>query len=282
MTPEVSTVSAVARKEFADHVRNRWIVGLTAIFVVLTVAASFLTGGQAGGDSLFGGLEGTVTTLISISSILIPLIAIMLGYATISGEVESGALALVLAYPVTRGEVLLGKFVGLGAVLVASTVLGFGAGGLVIVAVAGTDSVGAYLVFIGLAILLGLLYLSLSVCFSAIAHRRSTSIAAGVVIFFWSMIYGTVVFGIYLATGGSIQAILAGEQLPDWLWASVVLSPMDIHQSAVMEAFGLEQAFGFTIEAPAFITLEYLVGVQLVWTVVPVFVAFYVFRRRDV
>lgn len=282
MSVERRTVVAVARKEFADHIRNRWILALTLIFVVLTVVASLLAGGEAGGDSLLGGLEGTVTTLISISSILIPLIAIMLGYATISGEAESGALALVLAYPVNRTEVLLGKLAGLASVLVVATVLGFGVGGIVVTVVAGGQNLPAFLTFIGLAILLGLLYLSLAVFFSTITRRRASSIAAGVLVFFWSMIYGTLVFGIYLATGGSLQEMLAGEPLPDWFWGSVVLSPMDMHQMAVMQAFGLERAFGFDIAPPAYMTLEYLVAVQLVWLIVPVLLAFWAFRRRDV
>lgn len=275
------SVFAVARKEFRDHIRNRWILALTLVFVVLTVAASVLAGGQAGGDSLLGGMEGTVTTLIGISSILIPLIAIMLGYATISGEAESGALALVLAYPVTRTEVLLGKLAGLGSVLVVSIVAGFGVGGVVIALAVDTANAAPYAAFVGLAILLGVLYLSLAVAFSAVVRRRSTSIAAGVLIFFWSMIYGTIVFGIYLATGGGLQDLLAGGELPDWLWASLVLSPMDMHQTAVMQAFGIDQAMGFDLVPPAYITIEYLVAVQLVWVLVPLAVAFFVFHRRD-
>lgn len=103
------TVYAIAKKEFTDHIRNRWIIALTVIFVILTVSASYLAGGKAGSPEVFGGMEDTVVTLVGISTLLIPLIAIMLGYATISGEAESGALAIVLAYPVGRGEVLLGK-----------------------------------------------------------------------------------------------------------------------------------------------------------------------------
>jgi Cu-processing system permease protein len=282
MNVEGRTVLAVARKEFADHIRNRWILALTLVFVVLTVVASLLAGGEGGGNSVLGGLEGTVTSLISISSILIPLIAIMLGYATISGEAESGALALVLAYPVNRTEVLLGKLSGLASVLVVATVLGFGIGGVIVTAIAGGENVPAFLTFIGLAILLGLLYLSLAVLFSTITHRRSTSIAAGVLIFFWSMIYGTLAFGVYLATGGSLQEMLAGKPLPDWFWGSVVLSPMDMHQMAVMQAFGLERAFGFDIAPPTYMTLEYLVAVQLVWVAVPLLLAFWAFRRRDI
>ncbi|AGN02299.1 membrane protein NosY [Salinarchaeum sp. Harcht-Bsk1] len=283
MSVNVAAIRAVARKEFEDQIRNRWILAVTVIFVVLTIAASYLTGGQTAGNEVFGGLEGTVVTLISLSSLLIPLIAIMLGYATISGEVESGAMGLVLSYPVSQGEVLIGKYLGLSAVLVVSTIAGFGAGGVVIAAVAGTANAGAYLVFILLAILLGLLYLSLSISFSAYCKRRSTSIASGILLFFWSTIYGTIVLGIHLSTGGSIEDFFGPEvTFPDWLWRSLVLSPMDMHQQAVLLAFGITETFGYNVDPPAFITIEYLVAVQLVWTIVPLGLAYIFFLRRDI
>jgi ABC-type transport system involved in multi-copper enzyme maturation permease subunit len=215
--------------------------------------------------------------------VLIPIIAIMLGYATISGEAESGALSVVLSYPVRRFEVLLGKYIGLGSVLVVSTVLGFGAGGVLIAATAGIDNGLAYIAFIGLTVLLGLLYLSLAVCFSAITKKRVTSLAAGVLIFFWSMIYGMIIFGVYLASGGSMNDFISGDfDFPDWLWRSIVFSPGDLYQMSVMQAFGLEQMFGFEVEAPAYMTLELLVGVQLVWTMVPLILAYIFFKKRDI
>lgn len=271
-------VYSIAKKEFTDNVRNRWIIALTIIFVILTFAASVL-----GGKGSMGGLDETVTTLLSISSILIPLIAIMLGYATISGEAESGSLSVVLSYPVRRMEVLLGKFFGLGMVIVVSTVMGFGAGGVVIVATTGTSQTGSYLAFIGLTILLGVLYLSLSICFSAICKKRVSSLGMGIMIFFWSMIYGTIIFGIYLSTGGSWADLMTEQvKLPNWLWASVFLSPSDMYQSAVIRVFNIKQAFGFSVASPSFINLRSIIFVQLLWTIIPLIIAYYFFEKRDI
>jgi ABC-type transport system involved in multi-copper enzyme maturation permease subunit len=228
-------------------------------------------------------MEDTVVTLITISTLFIPLIAIMLGHATISGETEKGALSLVLAYPVNRVEVLFGKFIGLGSVLVVSTVAGFGIGGVIIAATVNAESGVAYLAFIGLTVLLGFLYLSLSICFSSICKKRSTSIGAGIVIFFWSMIIGFILMGIYLATGGSYADLFVTTvDLPDWFWACIVLSPMDMNQMSVMLAFDINMAFGVNVVVPEYMSLGLLLFVQLVWVLVPLILAFCFFERRDI
>ena len=123
-------IYTIAKKEFLDNIRNKWIIAMLIIFLLLTILSSFLAGGQAGGDETFGGMEDTVVTLLSISSLLIPIIAIMLGYSTISGEAENGSLSIVLSYPIKRIEVLIGKLLGLGSVLFFSIVIGFGLGGI--------------------------------------------------------------------------------------------------------------------------------------------------------
>jgi Cu-processing system permease protein len=238
---------------------------------------------EGDGDGALGDMEETVVTLISISSILIPIIAIMLGYATISGESESGALNVVLAYPVRRVEVLLGKFLGLGFVLVVATVAGFGLGGIIISTVAGAESIGGFLAFIGLTILLGLLFLSMAILFSSITKRRSTSIAAGVLLFFWGMIIGMIIFGIYYATGGSFEELFTGTgQFPDWLWAMMFLSPMDMTQMATMQAFGLSNVMGYNLVAPGFVSVGSIVLVQVIWIVIALVLAYFFFSRRDI
>ena len=71
-----------------------------------------------------------------------------------------------------------------GSVLAVSTLLGFGISGLVITAtVGGTNPIG-FLVFMFLTILLGFIYLSMSICFSAILKRHTTSLYAGIGLFF--------------------------------------------------------------------------------------------------
>jgi ABC-type transport system involved in multi-copper enzyme maturation permease subunit len=231
----------------------------------------------------FGNFEDTVGTIMSISVVLIPIIAIMLGYSSVAGEAESGSLYVVLSYPVKRSEVLLGKYLGLGFVIVVSCIIGFGAGGAIIAVTVGTSSLLGYMIFIGLTILIGLLYLSLAIMASAYCKRKVTALASGILIFFWAMIYGMIIMGIYLGTGGNMEDFISGNiEFPDWLWRSIVLSPGDMYQMSSMQAFGINQMFGITIEAPEYMSLNFLVGVMLIWTIVPMILAYIFFKRRDI
>jgi Cu-processing system permease protein len=234
-------------------------------------------------DVLLGGMEDTVGTIMTISVLLIPIIGIMLGYSTIAGEAENGSLYVVLSYPVRRSEVLLGKFIGLGFVIVVSCIVGFGVGGLIIAATVGTASSLGFLVFIALTILIGLLYLALTIMSSAYCKRKVTALAAGILIFFWAMIYGMIIMGIYLATGGNPGDFFSGNlDYPDWLWKSIFISPGDMYQMSVMQAFGINQLFGFTVETPGYMTLELLIGVMLLWTIIPMILAYIFLKRRDI
>jgi Cu-processing system permease protein len=276
---DLKPVYAIAKKEFADNARNKWILSLVAIFMVLAIAASFMAG-----QGKVGEMDVTVGVLISISSMLVPIISIMLGYATISGEAESGALSVVLACPVRRVEVLLGKLVGLGSVICLSILAGFGISGVIIAASTGHSEWGSYIVFILLTMLLGMLYLSLSVCISSVLKRRVTSLGAGVVVFFWGMICGMVWLGAYMATGGDAAAFLQGDTsgIPDWFWIEVFLSPQDGSGTATMLAFGETEIMGYSVNLPSWVNLGTLVLAHLVWTLVPIALAYWWFQKRDV
>lgn len=281
MKPEfnISNIFTIAKKEFMDNLRNNWIIILTVLFIILTLVISFVSGGGSLGD-----VEITVVGLLAISSLLIPIIAVMLGYDTISGEAESRSLLVVQSYPVSREEVYFGKFLGLSSVLVVSTLLGFGISGIVIlVTVGGTNPVG-FLVFMLLTILLGLIYLSLSLCFSSILKRHTTSLYAGIALFFWSMIISSVIMGIHLGTGGTFEDFLGGN-MPDWIWISMmILSPMDMYQTSIFLGFDLQIAdiSGFTIIIPDFITMTNLLVIITIWIVIPLVVGYYFYRKRDI
>ena len=80
----------------------------------------------------FRGIEATIASLVSLVIYLVPLIALILGYDAIVGEREEGSLDLLLSMPLTRIELLLGKFVGLACALAFSTLAGFGLAGIVL------------------------------------------------------------------------------------------------------------------------------------------------------
>lgn len=274
-----NAIYTIAKKEFMDNARNKWIIALTIIFIILTIAASVLAGGGQ-----IGNMGDTVGALLSISSLLVPIIAIMLGYATISGEAESGALSVVLSYPVRRSEVLFGKFLGLGTVICLSVLLGFGSAGVVISATTGNSQWLSYIQFILLTMLLGLVYLSLSICCSSILKRRVTSLAAGIVVFFEGMIIGMIFFGALLATGGSLEDFASGnlDSMPGWFWYDPYLSPTDGYQTASTLAFEVKEFFGFKIDLPNWLNMGTIVISQLLWLFIPLILAYYFFEKRDI
>lgn len=89
-------------------------------------------------------------------------------------------------------------------------------------------------------------------------------------------------FGVYLATGGTFEGLMSGKGFPDWMWWSILVSPNDTNQMTIMQAFGIKQAFGVSMDAPGFMSLGLLVTVQLIWTIVPLLLAYYFFEKRDI
>lgn len=277
------TIYVLAKKEFMDNIRSKWILLISVIFIILTILSAYVAGGSS--NEVFGGFEATVISIMSIYVILIPLIAIMLGFSTIAGEAEAGSLSVVLSYPVKRIEVLIGKFLGLGSVLAVTPVIGFGMSGIVIAAFIGTEEGLAFLAFIALAIVFGLMYLSVIIFISSLVKTRVRAIAGGVALFFWVLIYGIIVMVLFSATGGDIGELLTpGTNInyPDWLWSSIVISPSDLNQMAVMRAFGLNEAMGYSLEAPDWISMPFLLIMQLIWILIPLILAYFFFKRRDI
>jgi len=273
----------VAKKEFMDNVRNRWIVAISGVFVALTLVISYFGAAAAQGRTGFQGLEDTVTGMISIASLLVPILALMLGYAAIVGEREQGSLLLLLAMPVTRLEVALGKFLGLGAVLAVSIVAGLGVSGAVVVAAAGAEGIAGYLAFIGGTIVFALAFLSLALLMSTVARRRSTAIGLAVLTWFLlAVIFDTVLFGLFIATGGTFSLAGGTINLPDWFFAAeLIVAPPDAFGYFGFTLFSIEQTFGFRVALPWFVSSGTSLLSLATWTAVPLVLALWRFRRLD-
>ena len=104
------------RKEIRDGLRNRWVLAITALLAMLALSLGFL-GSAPTGTVKVDPLTVTVVSLSSLSIFLIPLIAMLLSYDAIVGEIDRGTMALLLSYPVARRQVMAGKFLGHLAIL---------------------------------------------------------------------------------------------------------------------------------------------------------------------
>ena len=125
-----SIIWTLAQKELTRCLRNRWFLLYTLAFIALSLAFSYLALAGAGMVG-FAGFGRTAASLINLVLLIVPLMALTIGAQSLAGEQEKSTLAYLLAQPINRVEVFLGKYLGLALSLLASLTLGFGISGLV-------------------------------------------------------------------------------------------------------------------------------------------------------
>ncbi len=279
---DLRAVWALLKKEFLDNVRNRWIIALSAIFIILTLVVSYFGGAQTGGGIGFQGLFETVAGMTAISTILIPILGLMLSYAAVVGEKERGSILLLLSMPITRLETILGKFLGLGAVMLAAVLSGLGIGGLVIMAFAGTEGWENFIVFLLGAIVFALAFLSVGLLLSALAKRRGMAMGLAVFLwFFFAFIFDLIILGVFVAMGGSFPTPGQVLVLPDWAYVAQLVNPVDAFSSFAVRAFDLSTAFGFPLELPDFVSIGTTGLSMALWVLVPLALTAWRFRGQD-
>jgi ABC-2 type transport system permease protein len=182
------TWEAVARKDFQDAVRSHWLWGLSGLFIIVLalppalIVADIIQIGQ-GGDlntDLFVFLMRDTMTL------LVPIIAIVLAYASITGERDSGTLKLLLSLPHSRRDVVVGKALGRGAVMVLPVLAGFVVAAVVFLATPVSLNAGPFFMFAVLSAGIGLVFIGVAVGISSGtgSSRASMISAVGVYVVF--------------------------------------------------------------------------------------------------
>lgn len=219
------TIAVLARKEVRDSLRNKWFILYTIAFGVLALGLSLLSlvgTGQYG----FGGFGRTAASLINLVMLIVPLMALTAGAASLAGERERGTLNYLLSQPVSRFEVLLGKYLGLAFAMLASLALGFGISAVVIAAGSGGGAdAGGFLRVTGLAYLLSLTMLSLGFVLSALARTGGAALAAA--LFVW---LGLVFAGDLGLMGGTIAFKLQVQQL----FGLALINPLQVFKMAAI------------------------------------------------
>ena len=179
---EISQIATIAGKEFRDRIRNRWVLAVALIFTAFALVIAYFGAAQQGAVG-FRSIEVTIASLVSLVIYLIPLIALVLGFDAIVGERERGSLDLLLSMPITRGELLLGKYLGLAAALTFASLVGFGLVALVLSPQLDLAALFHYAGFMASSVLLGCAFLSLAVMLSVFATDRTR--ASGLAIALW-------------------------------------------------------------------------------------------------
>jgi len=115
-------IVAIARNAFREAVRDRVLYNLVLFVLLLTGAAIFI-------GELSGGQERKVIVDLGLSAMLLfgVFIAIFVGVGLVYKEIERRTIYAIFAKPVTRGEFIVGKYLGLCLTLLVNVVV-MGAG----------------------------------------------------------------------------------------------------------------------------------------------------------
>ncbi len=272
-------VIIIAGKELRDGMRNRWVLATTALLAALALTLAFL-GAAPTGTVKVSGLAVTIVSLSSLTIFLVPLIALLLSYDAIVGEVDRGTMALLLAYPVARWQVVFGKFAGHLAILGFAILVGYGVAGLAL-QWAGNEDRGAWTAFgvmVASSILLGGVFLAIGYFVSTLVRDRGTAagIAIGVWLFF-VLLYDMALLGLLVADQG--RTVTA-----DVLNALLLLNPADAYRllnlTASPDVSGFAGVAG--LGARTGLGTGVLLGALAAWTITPLAAATALFARRQV
>ena len=229
----MSQIWNIARKELSDGLRNRWMLAISLVFALLAVGIAWF-GAAASGQIGFTSIPATIASLASLATFLMPLIALLLAYDAIVGEDEGGTLMLLLTYPISRGQILLGKFVGHGMILGLATLIGFGCAALTIAVLVPEVELGvllwAFTRFIVSSTMLGLVFLALAYVLSSRATEKSS--AAGLALGLWFLF--VLVFDLALL---AVLVISEGTFSPEALPWILLLNPADIYRLINLAGF---------------------------------------------
>ena len=270
---QLRQIGIIASKEFRDRIRNRWVLAVALVFAVFSLAIAYFGAAQQGAVG-FRGIEVTIASLVSLVIYLVPLIALILGFDAIVGERERGSLDLLMSMPLTRLELIFGKFYGLFLALACSTIIGFGLAGVLQATQVPLTALYHYIGFVFSAVLLGAAFLSLAVMVSVFAPDRGRASSAAIGLwFFFVLVFDLLLLGALVLGGGQW-----GSDLFPYL---LLLNPADVFRIA--NIFGVEDVrtmYGLTTVFPEKLAnAGVLGGVMVLWIVMPLIVAVWRFRK---
>lgn len=257
---------ALARHEFVERTRDRWVLVISVLFAAMAAGVSLY--GRAAQES---SAMLTGPSLVTLSSLLVPLVALVLGHDAICGERERNTLGLLLSLPTNAGEVVVAKL--LGRVLALSLSVGLGlATALVLVDAAGRASL---LQLAGPTLLLGASFLVLGTFLSVVVQRPATAASLAVAAWFLLVFfYDLGLLGLLVVTDGAVPTPVIGTL--------VVSNPAGLYRVEMMSRLSGPSGFEDLTRAALLPTRATAAVVWSLWTVgLAVVTAALLSRRRS-
>jgi ABC-2 type transport system permease protein len=227
----------------------------------------------------------------------VPLSALLVGTVAVVDEREGGNLRVLLGLPITRRDVLIGKFLGRSVVFSSTLLVGLALAGAEIWYFFIDFNHGAYAMFVALTLLQGLTFVGIGVGISALVRSRARATGASVGVFaLVSFVWHVLPVGVfYLVDGRYPENVPPPWEPPAWFVFLGNANPANGYL-AIFEEWApgvcpesMESTMG-TFEyrqhvvegaGPFYLQPEFLLVVLILLGVVPLVIGAWRFGRSD-
>lgn len=257
----------IVQFELYENLRNRWLILYGFAFFALTSLILYFGGGRP--------LQA-FASLLNVTLLLIPLFSMIFGGIVFSESVSF--MELLLSREISRRDLFFGKWTGTALGLSLSYLFGSGLGSLLFLSGAGQGA-QVYLELLLLGVPLHFVFISLSFMVSLLSRKKE--VILGILLMLWFYFY--IIYDLILMGLG----VLLGDypiELP--LFILVLLNPVDLVRILLLLQLDLSSLMGFG--AALFHRylgpgggMEMATLVLLLWSILPVLIAYRLFRRKD-
>ncbi len=268
----------ILRKEFKDSIKSKWLIAFAITFFFLALGVPYILLG--GGGFLPSDYPGMVVgTLVNLAVPLVPLVSLAMSSTTIAGERETGTIEYLLSQPATKMEVFTAKYVGLVISLTLAMLIGYGAAELMVYS-SNPVFIVQFLFALGYSAMLSASAVALGFIVTVSVKGRAAAIGTG--LFIWFII--VVIYDV-----GFLGVIAVVLDVSDYLVPLVIANPvettrmlafMHMADSPLRGELGPQASF-LIREYGSIVVSQALTLVLLTWIIVPLVIAYAIFRRQD-
>lgn len=203
-------LTALFRKEMADHIRSRRFLIVLGLVVLTSIASIYgAVSGMWGADTasshyqflqLFITSGSSIPSFISFIALLGPFVGLTLGFDAINSERSEGTLNRLVSQPVYRDVIINGKFLA-GAAMIFLMVFSMGlfisATGLLVIGIPPeAEEVGRIVVCLLFTAVYICFWLALSILFSVVCRHAATSAMLGIALWLFFALFMSLVVNI--------------------------------------------------------------------------------------
>jgi hypothetical protein len=244
-----------------DILRNKVIIAYTLFLFIVSICMFQMDENNS----------KAMLSLLNIVLIVVPLVSLI--FSTIHWYNSYEFIELMLTQPVSRRKVLLSEYIGISSSLLTAILIGIG----IPVIIYDFNQTGMSILMI--ACLLSLCFTSIS--FWSSVRSRDKARGIGVALLLW--FYFALIFdGIVLL----ILFTFSDYPLEKFTLVLSSLNPVDLGRIYIMLHMDVSALMGYTgaVYKDFFGTyygLLYTIGLMIIWAVVPLWLSFRVFRKKD-